>query len=96
MYKYTFATHIISMEVLNFEIINSNWIFKYFVLDSFHNNILAVLHNKHITSTKFNSFCPTYIWNIERMFRRCYYFVFAYKYVNKFRSLVYKCLGNIF
>ena len=70
MHQYRLVTDIISMEILNLEIICCLRAFQQLMLNLFDNDILAIEHDEDITSSEVNCACPTLFGDIERVFRR--------------------------
>ena len=69
MHQHIGVADIISMEILNLEVICYLWTFKQFMLYLLYNNILAIEHNENIASSKINRACPTLFGDIERVLR---------------------------
>ena len=79
MYQHAGIGHIISVVILNLEVVDLDWAFQQFMLDLFDNHILAVDENQDVTGTEMYCIRPTLYWGIERMGRRCNNFLAAYK-----------------
>ena len=96
MHKNRILADIISMEVLNLEIINLNRSLKYFMLYLFNNDILTVAEYKYISCFEINSTCPSTLWRIERMGRCGDYLITVYMDMYKLGRFINKCLKNLF
>ena len=87
---------IISMEILNLEIICCFGAFQQFVLNLLYNDILAIEHDEDITCSEINCACPTLDGRIERMHRRAGDLFPVHLYMNPFLSLIPEGLNNFF
>ena len=69
MHQHFGVTHIISMVILNLEVICRLRTFQQFMLNLFDNDILAIEHDENITGSEVNCACPTLFGDIERVLR---------------------------
>ena len=65
MHQHAGIGHIISVVILNLEVVDLDWAFQQFILDIFDNHILAVNQDQNVTSAELGSICPTLNWATE-------------------------------
>jgi hypothetical protein len=80
MHQYAGLGDIISMIVLNLEVIDLNRALQQFMLHLLHNDILAVDENQNIPRTKMYSICPALDRTVERVAGRTDNFLVIYKF----------------
>ena len=87
---------IISMVVLNLEIICCLRAFKQFMLNLFDNNILAIEHNENIAGSQVTRTRPSFDRRIERVLRGTSKRLPVDRLMNPFFRLIAECLHNRF
>ena len=88
MHQHTSIGNIISMVILNLEVIDRYRGFKDFMLDLLDNDIFTIDENKDIASTKVYRSCPALNGRVERMGGCCNDLFAVNEYVDKLVSFV--------
>ena len=94
MHQHTRIGNIISMIILNLEVIDRYRSFENLMLHLLDNDIFAIYEDEDIAGTKMHSICPAFNRRIEGM-GRCTYDLFTiYEYMDKLVSFVDVGLNN--
>ena len=94
MHQYTGFGHIISMVILNMEVVDFDRRLQNLMLDLFNNDIFAVDQNQNITGTEVNCLCPALDRGIEGMRGRSNDLLAVNKYMDKLTCLALICFYN--
>ena len=96
MHQHTGFGNIISMVILNMEVVDFDRRLQNLMLDLFNNDIFAVDQNQNITGTESYCICPTLYGGIEGVAGSCDNFLTIDKYVDQFIGLVDVGFNNFF
>ena len=75
------------MIILNLEIVDSGWCFKYLVLNLLNNYILAVDQNQYVAGTELCRLCPSLDGGVERMPGGCYNFFLVHENMDQLKTM---------
>ena len=67
MHHHPILTNKVSMEILDFKVINGNWLSKLFKFKVSNFNLITISSNKSVTNFKITGSYPTLFLNIERV-----------------------------
>ena len=96
MHQHTCVADIIGVEVLNLEVVDSDWGFQQFMLDCLDHDILAVALNENVACAQVDCIDPTLLRLIEWMRGRRGNSCSVVLQMHQFIRLVYKGLDDLF
>ena len=96
MHQRTGIGYIIGMVIFDLEIVDLDRAFQQFMLNLFNNNVLTVDKKQDIASTEFGSIYPALHRGIDRMGRRCNYFLAVHENMNQLVRLIDVSLHDLF